>query len=108
VTSKKSAGANYHFERTYWIEKEGKVFRKIVDRAKTSMPTDGMPFEDETTILYPVADFPSHDADDVFNFRPPREAMRVATLDPGRSTFRAWLSVRSAWQTSTQSTGPSG
>jgi thiol-disulfide isomerase/thioredoxin/outer membrane lipoprotein-sorting protein len=80
--SKKSAGADYHFERTYWIDKGGKVVRKVVDRAKTSMPTGGMALEDETTILYPVADFPSHDADDVFNFRPPREAVKVATLDP--------------------------
>jgi thiol-disulfide isomerase/thioredoxin len=79
---KKNGGADYHFERTYWIDKEGKVFRKIIDRAKTSMPTAGMSFKDETTILYPVADFPSNDADDVFNFRPPREAMKVTTLAP--------------------------
>ena len=75
----------WHADRTFWIEKNSLVFRKIVqhqDSYTTVSPILKVPFHEDVTTLYPVVDLNAHDAPGLFTFVPPADAKEVASLEP--------------------------
>ncbi|HEY0309247.1 MAG TPA: redoxin family protein [Acidobacteriaceae bacterium] len=70
--------------RTFWIDKQTHVFRKVVAHERSYM-IDGdihIPFNWEKTTTYPVADMDVITPDSVFQFAPPQGAKLVEHLEP--------------------------
>jgi thiol-disulfide isomerase/thioredoxin/outer membrane lipoprotein-sorting protein len=88
VTSDDTKGLqqkDYRWERTLWIDKSAHVFRKQVERSDgytLVSKTVHIPFHQETTTIYPVADFDPHPSPQTFEFTPPPDAKQVASLEP--------------------------
>ena len=83
-----SDGVGWHADRTFWIEKQTLVFRKILEHRDSEvmivpgLPSLKIPFHDDVTTVYPVVDFNAKDGPELFAFVPPADAKEVSTLEP--------------------------
>lgn len=71
---------------TLWIDKTALVFRKQVVHSKRYAMDSGnsairLPFLEDSTTVYPAADFNTRIAPDTFRFTPPADAKQVARLE---------------------------
>jgi len=79
-------GKDFYSDTTLWIDKTALVFRKQVVHSKT-YATDGgnnairLPFVEDSTTVYPAADFNPRITPDTFRFTPPADAKQVAKLE---------------------------
>jgi len=79
--------SNSYTDTTLWIDKSALVFRKQVRHTNTYL-LDGvnsavrLPFLEDTTTVYPAADFGVQIAPETFRFTPPSDAKEVARLEP--------------------------
>ncbi len=76
---------DYRWDRTFWIDKTGHVFRKEVGHSDGYIfvtKTIHTPFHQDTTTVYPVADFTPQTPPETFRFTPPADAKKVASLEP--------------------------
>ncbi len=75
-----------NYERTFWIEKQNKVIRKVVGTSNAySLGDDTFRhpvYSMVTTTTYPVVQLNVRDPDSEFLFQPPANTKKVATLDP--------------------------
>jgi thiol-disulfide isomerase/thioredoxin len=74
-----------HTARTFWIDKSAHVFRKQIEHSDNYImitKTVGVPFHQDTTTVYPVADFNPQTPVETFRFVPPTSAKEVASLEP--------------------------
>jgi thiol-disulfide isomerase/thioredoxin len=72
---------------TFWIDKAALIFRKQVRHAST-YATDAnsaihIPYLEDSTIVYPAAEFNQQIAPETFTFTPPPTARLVDKLEPG-------------------------
>jgi thiol-disulfide isomerase/thioredoxin/outer membrane lipoprotein-sorting protein len=89
VTSNDSAQAptaDLYSDTTFWIDKSALIFRKQVRHANTYIrdstgPEIRIPVTEDTTTVYPVADFNQPVSPDTFMFTPPPDAKRVESLE---------------------------
>ncbi|HEY0795650.1 MAG TPA: TlpA disulfide reductase family protein [Acidisarcina sp.] len=80
-----SQGEGWRSDHTYWIEKKTLLFRKKVEHMDSEMTVSAIlkiPTHQDSTTVYPVADFQSQIDPQLFAFTPPADAKEVATLDP--------------------------
>ena len=73
------------WDRTFWIDKTAHVFRKQIEHSDSYMTvtkTIHIPFHQDTTTVYPVADFNPQTPAETFRFTPPADAKKVASLEP--------------------------
>lgn len=72
-------------ETTIWIDKQAMVFRKKIEHIHSYMMASNLvhiPFDEERTTTYPVADLhPKLDAA-LFHYSPPVGSRRIASLEP--------------------------
>jgi hypothetical protein len=74
-----------HTDRTFWIDKSAHVFPKQIEHSDNYImitKTVGVPFHQDTTTVYPVADFHPQTPVETFRFVPPANAKQVASLEP--------------------------
>jgi thiol-disulfide isomerase/thioredoxin/outer membrane lipoprotein-sorting protein len=87
--SRSESAKDNRWEATFWIDKQTLVFRKIRWISDGfMMPSKNLhiPLHDETTDLYPVADFSPQTSPEVFRFAPPEDAKEVASQEPDYGT----------------------
>ncbi len=101
--SKAVVDKDAYAETTLWIDKTALVFRKQVRHANSYMlatPTIRIRFLEDSTTVYPVADFNAPTTPDMFRFTPPADAKEVAKLAdldvPPRSTPKATMAGQPA------------
>jgi thiol-disulfide isomerase/thioredoxin len=83
--SKTAGNQDLRWDRTFWIDKSAHVFRKQIEHSDSYIiftRTVHIPFHQDTTTVYPVADFHPQTSADTFRFVPPSDAKEVASLEP--------------------------
>jgi thiol-disulfide isomerase/thioredoxin len=77
--------ADSRWDRTFWIDKSAHVFRKQIEHLDNYVmitKTVHIPFHQDTTTVYPVADFDLQTPVESFRFVPPASAKEVASFEP--------------------------
>ncbi len=76
----------HNYERTFWIDKQSKVIRKIVSTGDEYVFGDDIhshpAYTLATTTIYPVVELKASDSDTIFSFTPPADAKKVTTFNP--------------------------
>jgi thiol-disulfide isomerase/thioredoxin len=83
--SKTARNQDTRWDRTFWIDKSAHVFRKQIEHLDTYSiitKTVRIPIHQDTSTVYPVADFNPQTRVDAFRFVPPAGAKEVASLEP--------------------------
>jgi thiol-disulfide isomerase/thioredoxin/outer membrane lipoprotein-sorting protein len=83
--SKTAGNQDLRWDRTFWIDKSAHVFRKQIEHSDSYIVvtrTVHIPFHQDATTVYPVANFHPQTSADTFHFVPPSDAKEVAALEP--------------------------
>ena len=83
--ARKQHDKDYRWDRTFWIDKTAHVFRREIEHSDSyiiATKTIHVPFHQDTTTVYPVADFNPQTPPEAFRFTPPTDAKKVASLEP--------------------------